>query len=111
MESINTLFMGKFDPSKKFIPCLVKDSISSRTFTDDALDIIEKEIEDINKTIATRVTRNRNIRDLQDELIRYKDLQSNIDEIVRRIKSSSYIDLRDNMIDENFPKLLKSITN
>ncbi|MEM9276260.1 MAG: TIR domain-containing protein, partial [Cyanobacteria bacterium P01_F01_bin.143] len=109
MESIKTLSVSEINQSAKFIPCLIKDDISSRTFTDDVLDIIENEIREINSVIKYLVEKNRVIEYLQNDLARYKKLESNIGEIVRNIKESSYIDLGGDKLDDNFPKLLRSI--
>lgn len=108
MESIGT-FSGEAIAGKRFIACYIDDDFFNRGYIDEALDVIEEEVNQINETIQKRLKRNRNIRDLQNELSRYKDLEHNIDETVRRLRESLCIDVSGNKLESNFPKLLESI--
>ena len=82
-----------------------------RNFTDDALDHIEGEIKEIQNLITARMEKNRSIRDLQNELTRMTELRNNIDEIIRRLRESLCIDIRNGALDTNFNKILQAINN
>lgn len=108
MESVNSFYKEKTTTSK-FIACYIDDDFFNRNFTDNALDVIDNEIDEISKTITKRLERNRNIRDLQNELSRYKDLQHNIDEIIRRLRDSLCIDIRDDKFEAGIEKIITAI--
>jgi hypothetical protein len=108
MESVNSFFHEKTS-EKKFIACFIDDSFFSRGFTDEALDIIDVEVADIQDTIKKRMDRGRGISDLENELKRYRNLQNNIDEIIRRLRESLCINIKDDNFEKNFPKILEAI--
>ncbi len=109
MESINTFFHEKTS-KKKFIAAYVDESFFKRSFTDEALDVIDAEIADIQQTMTKRLERNRGIGDLQNELRRYKNLQNKIDEIVQRLRESLCIDITTKeKLDENYSKIIASV--
>jgi len=109
MESIGTFYHEKTDLKKKFIACYIDSDFFGRAYTDDALDAIDENIKEISDLITKRLEKGRNIRDLQNELTRYKELQHGIDEIVRRLRESLCIDVAAENLDNNFPKILESI--
>ena len=109
MESINTFYHEKSDLTKKFIACYITDDFFKRNFTDDALDHIEAEIKEIQTLISARMEKNRNIRDLQNELTRMTELRNNMDEIIRRLRESLCIDIGEENLDNNFGKILQAI--
>lgn len=109
MESINTFYHEKTDTKKKFLACFITDDFFKRTFTDEALDHIEANIKEIQTLITARMEKNRSIRDLQNELTRNTELRNGMDEIVRRLRESLCIDIRDANFENNFPKVLSAI--
>ncbi len=109
MESINSFYHEKTDKKKKFIACIVSDDFFNRNFTDDALDHIEGEIKEIQKLITARMEKNRSIRDLQNELTRMTELRNSMDEIIRRLRESLSVDIRNGNIETNFQKILQAI--
>lgn len=109
MESIGTYYHEKTDLKKKFIACYIDSDFFGRGYTDDALDVIDENIKEISDLITKRLEKGRNIRDLQNELTRYKELQHGIDEIVRRLRESLCIDVAGENLEKNFPKILESI--
>lgn len=108
MESVNTFYHEKTS-DKRFIACFIDAGFFKRSFTDEVLDHIDTEIDDINQTIAKRLQRNRGIADLQNELKRYRDIEHNIDEIIRRLRESLCIDIIGDNFDKNLPKIISSI--
>jgi hypothetical protein len=111
MESISTFQHENAGTGKKFIACYIDDGFFKRNFTDDALDHIEGEIKEIQNLIAARMAKNRSIRDLQNELTRMTELRNNIDEIIRRLRESLCIDIRNGALENNFNKILQAINN
>ena len=74
-----------------------------------ALDHIDGEIKQIQALITSRMEKNRSIRDLQNELTRITELRNNMDEIVRRLRESLCIDIRDEKLENNFSKITGTI--
>ncbi len=111
MESINTFYHEKTKTDKKFIACFITDDFFKRDFTDRALDHIEVEIKEIQALITARMEKNRSIRDLQNELTRMTELRNNMDEIVRRLRESLCIDIRDEKLESNFSKITTAINS
>lgn len=109
MESINTFYHAKTDQQKKFIGCYISDDFFKRGFTDDALDHVEAEIKEIQNLVSARMEKNRSIRDLQNELTRLTELRNNMDEIIRRLRESLCIDIRDERLENNFKKIVQAI--
>jgi TIR domain/Effector-associated domain 11 len=109
MESVNSFYHEKTDTKKKFIACFITDDFFKREFTDEALDHIEGEIKEIQNLIAARMAKNRNIRDLQNELSRMTEMRNNMDEIIRRLRESLCIDIRENDLENNFQKIVHAI--
>ena len=109
MESINTFYHEKTDTKKKFIGCFITDDFFKRNFTDEALDHIEGEIKEIQGLVTSRMEKNRSIRDLQNELTRMTELRNNMDEIIRRLRESLCIDIREGNMETNFQKIVQAI--
>jgi hypothetical protein len=111
MESINTFYHEKTDTEKKFIACFISDDFFKRDFTDGALDYIDGEIKEIQTLITTRLAKNRSIRDLQNELTRMTELRNDMDEIIRRLRESLCIDIRDEKLETNFIKITEAVNS
>jgi hypothetical protein len=111
MESNNTFYQEKTNVKKKFIACYITDDFFDRNFTDIALDYIEEQVQEIRNLITARLAKDRNIRDLQNELTRMTELRNNIDEIVRRLRESLCIDIRMENLENNFIKIVEAITS
>lgn len=109
MESINTFYHEKTDTKKKFIGCFITDNFFKRNFTDEALDHIDGEIKEIQGLVTSRMKKNRSIRDLQNELTRMTELRNNMDEIIRRLRESLCIDIREGNMETNFQKIVQAI--
>ena len=109
MESVGTYNAERLDECKKFIACYLEDDFFKRDFTDTALDNIDDQILNLQKSIGQRLERNRNIRDLQDELERLSDLRHNLDGIVTRLRGSKCIDIRASRLKANFNQLVDEI--
>lgn len=109
METINTYYHEKTNSSKKFIPCYIEDSFFDRNFTDDALNIVDEELRKIEMIKKDRIDKGRDTRDLNNEYTRLKELSHNIDEIVRRLRESLCIDIRNGNLEQNLPKIVQRV--
>ncbi len=108
MESVLT-FAGEKLANKKFIAVYEDDSFMKRSFTDDALDKVEEEILDISTTIQKRLSKNRRIEDLQNDLSRYRELESNLPQIIGRLKGSLCIPIGEDKFEEGMQKISNEI--
>ena len=106
METINTLYAEKVT-EKLFLPCLIDQSFFSRDFTDDILDFIDYELNEIDKIIKERLKKDRGIKDLQEDRQRYRDLKHNLDNIVSRLRNSFCIDISGANFNEKITKIVE----
>ena len=109
METINTYYHQKTKSDKKFIACYIEDDFFQRNFTDDALDIVDAQLHEIDAIKKTRIEKGRNTRDLNNEYTRLKELSNGMDEIVRRLRESLCIDIRNENLEANFKRILQKI--
>ena len=109
METIDTYYSEKNNTNKKFIACYIEDDFFRRDFTDDALNFIDDELKEIEMLKKARSDKGRNTRDLNNEYTRLKELSNGMDEIIRRLRESLCIDIRDEKLDTNFIKILQTI--
>ncbi|MGV3585465.1 MAG: TIR domain-containing protein [Adhaeribacter sp.] len=109
MESVNTFYYKKINDNKKFIACYLEDDFLQRKFTGYALKSIEKEIKKIQMLITSRFQKSQSIRDLENELNRMMELRNNIDEIVRQLRESLCIDIRQEKLELNLHKIVQAI--
>ncbi len=93
MESIGTFYTEKNIDKGRFIAAYIDGSFFDRSFTDNALDEIDVQINEIKAIIKTRLDKDRGTADLDNELKRRRDLSYNLDEIVRRLRESLCIDV------------------
>ncbi|MCB0633632.1 MAG: TIR domain-containing protein [Saprospiraceae bacterium] len=107
-ESMSTFYAEKLS-NKKYIAVFEDRAFFSRSFVDDAFDTIEAEIKDISDSIQRRLSKGRNITDLQEELLRYKDLEHNLPNIVHRLKEHLSIDIGENTFEEGMRKVLDTL--
>ena len=109
METINTFYHKKFLKEKKFIACYVEADFFRRSFTDEACERIEIELNDILAAKKKRIDQARDTRDLDNEFTRYNELKNSMDEIVRHLRESLCIDISGNNLDQNFQKIADTI--
>jgi hypothetical protein len=110
METINTFYLGKMNTGKKFIACYIENDFFNRSFTDNALDIIDNQLREIEKIRTVRMEKGRNTRDLNNEYTRLKELANGMDEIVRRLRECVCLDIgSDEKLEANLQMLVHSI--
>lgn len=108
MESIES-FNKETRQSIKFLPFVLDKSFMNRRFTGEAIDSIDAEIEEIVEILKNRFEKKTGFADLYGEFKRYLALRNNIDEIIRRLRETLYVDVSQGNYDDGIGKLLKSI--
>jgi len=107
METIITCRSYQAGPKKIFIPCYIEDDFFNRKFTDEALEIIETELKEIEEIKQSRAAHGRDTRDVNNEYTRLKDLCNGIDEIIRRLRESYCVDIRGENLEINVPNIVE----
>lgn len=107
-EVIRTIHSEQIS-KKQFIAAFIDDAFFNRNFVDKALDKIESEITDIQALISKRLTKNRNIDDLQSELTRYQDLKHSLPTIIQRLKESYAVDIRGSNYDAGIGRIYEAL--
>lgn len=110
MESVVSHFESDMG-TRYFIPAYIDDNFFGRTFTDDALDEVDKEIEELNSLITRRLEKDRGIRDLEDELARYRRLKGELDDIIGRLRGMLCINISGDEFDKGMAKIIQDIKN
>ncbi|MEZ4957377.1 MAG: TIR domain-containing protein [Saprospiraceae bacterium] len=108
MQTTNSL-VGEKISDKMFIPCAVDPRYFERSFVDYALDEIDKELEEINKSIQQRLDKKRGIEDLQEERARYKELSSNLPNIVANLKERLTVDISGENFESGMQRVYQTI--
>ncbi|MGF1534304.1 MAG: TIR domain-containing protein [Bernardetiaceae bacterium] len=108
MESVLSHFEADMQ-RRYFIPAYLEAGFFGRTFTDDALDEIEKELQDLDALIQRRLERKRGIADLEDDRQRYRDINYNLDSIIARLRGMLCIDISGNNFDAGMQKIIADI--
>lgn len=110
METINTFFLQKFSKNKQFISCYLDTDFFDHGFTANAVESFDLQLKDVNLQIEKHNQLGINTRDLNDVKSRLLSLRNNLDEIIRQLRNSLSVDIRDEKLTENFPLIIKSIT-
>ena len=108
VESVNTLFLEKFDEQRSFIACYLDDDFLKPGFTNEGFKIIDKELEKI-RLVAEERDQFSDTRDLNPNKTRLLTLRKNLDLIIERLQNELCVDMRKEKFEENFPKLLELI--
>ncbi|WP_338812625.1 TIR domain-containing protein [Bernardetia sp. Wsw4-3y2] len=87
MESVLT-FAGEKLADKKFIAVYEDDSFFGHSFVRESMKVVRKELQEIDEEIDECRKENIGIEHLQDKRTRYRKLETNLAEIVGRLKNS-----------------------
>lgn len=109
MESINTFYQAKFDDEKRFIACYIDDDFFQPRFRLDATDTIDARIREIDVLLPEYINRKLDPVDLNEEKSRLFNLRNNLGEILRRLKESLCLDLREDHFDESLARIISAI--
>jgi hypothetical protein len=107
MESIES-FSKETRSSIKFLPFVLDKTFLDRKFTGEAIDTIDLELDEIVEILKKRFEKKTGFADLYGEFKRYLALRNNIDEIVRRLRESLFVDVSQGNFEDGIGKLLKS---
>ena len=94
---------------RNFIPLVVEGSFFQPGFTDEALDVTDGKTNELNQRIQQRLEKNRGIRDLQEELQRYRDLAHHLDGIVARLKQTLCLDITGSNFESSMAKVVETL--
>lgn len=92
-----------------FIPAYIEDDFFDRRFTLNALRQVEAEIKDIDALIKEQLAEGFGIRNLQDELQRYRDLSNNFDGIIGRLQGMRCVNISGDDFDSGMEKIAQDI--
>lgn len=91
----------------KFIPCNIDSSFFKRDFPETVFDFVKEELDSIDTLIEKRLKRGVGISDLESERKRYRDLNHNLDAILKKLKESLCTDISSEKFESNLPKILE----
>ena len=92
-----------------FMPCSIDNSIFNPSFIDQALDILDGQIKEIDNTIQIRLQKRHGIEDLTEELTRIRNLRSELPSIIGRLKNSLCVNLSDEQFEAGIVKVIGDI--
>ncbi len=110
MESINSL-IGEKIAGKKFLACAIETSFFERSFVREAVEQINKTLEEIDKEIKWRLDNKVGMEDLQNERTRYSDLKSKLPTIVANLNGRLTIDITGDKFDAGMKRVLETINS
>jgi hypothetical protein len=109
VETINAMFIKKYFPEKKFIPCNIDSEFMKDKFTDTARAKLRKRIKAIEKMAAARAAGGKRFVDFDDEWRRLENLDKALPEIVQYLKNDLCIAIGGRSLSANLNKILDAI--
>ncbi|HEX5026947.1 MAG TPA: toll/interleukin-1 receptor domain-containing protein [Agriterribacter sp.] len=109
METINTFYLEKFLPGKKFIACYIDEDFFSPGFTSAAVQQFDEQLDELKVLIEKHNILGIDTRDLNENKTRLLSVRNNLDEIIMRLRNSLCINIRNSNLDHNFELIVKSI--
>lgn len=109
METVNTFYLEKFLPGKKFIACYIDEDFFLPGFTSTAVQQFDEQLQSIQTLTDKHNILGIDTRDLNDTKTRLLAIRNNLDEIVQRLRNSLCVKIAGEQLEENFPLIVKSI--
>ncbi|RMA58900.1 toll/interleukin-1 receptor domain-containing protein [Ulvibacter antarcticus] len=109
METTNTFFLEAYTPQKKFIACFLDDDFFQSDFTLKAIDDIDKQIKENQALIPKYHEKMLDTRDLNNQNTRLLSLRNNLDEIIRRLRESLCLDVREDKFEASMKQLIATL--
>jgi hypothetical protein len=103
---------SRFDETirgRKFLPVNVDKEFLRSEFTDESLDLIESELEKINRIRSKRILKNRGTEDLDPQITRYRRLQTELPDIIGKLRNSLCVDVSQDNFEAGMQKLIHDI--
>lgn len=109
METINTFNKGGFYKNKKLIACYLDDDFFQLDYTLKTINVIDDQIKINQELIAKYHKKMMDTRDLNNQNTRLLALRNNLDEIIRKLRESLCLDVREGNFENSIKQLIKSI--
>jgi hypothetical protein len=109
METLNTFGLQLGQTPKKFIPCYIQPDFFDAGFTDRAQLQLNEKIAGLAAIIEARVQKGEDNLDVNDEYSRLVKLRNSLGEIVGRLRNSLCIDISNERLEANMPKIIQKI--
>lgn len=109
VETINAMFIKKYFPEKKFIPCNIDSEFMEDDFDKYARSKISKRISFLKRKAIARAKKGERVNDFDDERKRLDDLEGALTDILKYLKSNLCIDIKGRNLAKNFHKVLEAI--
>ena len=109
METINTFIKEKVMSNKRFIACYIDDDFLQTGFVLNATKHIDDRIAEIDRLIPQYIDQKIDTIDLNDEKTRFHSLRNNLGVVVRRLKESVTLDIRENKFADSLSTIISSI--
>lgn len=109
METLNTFGLQLGHNPKKFIPCYIQTDFFEVGFTDKAQLQLDEKIAGLAAIIQGRINRGEDALDINDEYSRLIKLRNSLGEIVGRLRNSLCIDISNDKLEANMPKIIQKI--
>jgi len=107
-ESINSITGSKIT-QKKFIGAYIDESFLKTNFTDEALELTKKKIDDLQSRIKVRLDNDHGIADLSAELNRYNKLVNNLPYLIAKLRNSKTVDITNSSFVSGMKKIVESL--
>src|SRR5262245_10561273 len=109
LESITVLYSEKLRGDKRFIVCYLDDDFFETDFRLKAIKQIDAEIKDINDRILEYIELKIDTNDLDGQKSRLYELRNNLGNILKKLKDSLTLDIRESEFDRSLARIIKSI--
>lgn len=109
METLHTFGLQLGQVPKKFIPCYIQPDFFDLNFTDKAQLQLDEKIAGLAAIIGARVEKGADNLDINDEYSRLVKLRNSLGEIVGRLRNSLCIDISNEKLEANMPKIIEKI--
>jgi predicted ribosome quality control (RQC) complex YloA/Tae2 family protein len=109
VETISTFIHEDISLKKKFIACYIDEDFFQPEFTLKIIDEVDKQIKNNNDLISKYHEKILDTRDINNQNTRLYLLRNNLDEIVRRLRESLCLDIRENEFENSMKRLINLV--
>ena len=109
METINTFYLSKFNPNKKFIACYLEADFFDPAFRLKATRTIDEKIKEYDTLMEEYRKERLDTVDLDADRSRLHELRGNLGKILNHLKNSLCLDVSQGQFQASMPKLIEAI--
>ncbi|MBS1810268.1 MAG: toll/interleukin-1 receptor domain-containing protein [Acidobacteria bacterium] len=109
LESVTTFYSEKFQCEKKFIACYIDEDFFKADFRIKATKQIDAKINEIDQLIPEYNAAKIDTNDLNSQKSRLYKLRTDLGEILKKLRESLAMDIRDSSFDKSIDKIVASI--